>query len=393
MGKTLEEIAGQLQTTDKKVQLIYAFNGVGKTRLSREFKELIETSSNSENEDNSEDSELSQKNILYYSAFTEDLFYWDNDLSGDEERKLKIHPNAFTNWVFVEQGQEPNIVANFQHYTSDKLTPSFNTNFSEVKFSLESGDDNNIHNLKISKGEESNFIWSIFYSLLKEIIEVLEEEGNNTFDNIKYVFIDDPVSSLDDNHLIELAVDVANLIKSSQSELKFIITTHNPLFYNVLSNEFNNKLCKDPEAEIKEWIYKPKESQKYRLIKQNDGTFILSELGNNIPFSYHLFLLSEIREAINNEQIKKYHFSFLRNILEKTATFLGYKGWIGLLPKDSNGHPDSFANRILNLSSHSAHAGEETGEIEENDKEKLTELVDFLSSEYKFWQEVEQNES
>ena len=41
MGQSLTEIAQVLRDTDKKVQLIYAFNGVGKTRLSREFKELI----------------------------------------------------------------------------------------------------------------------------------------------------------------------------------------------------------------------------------------------------------------------------------------------------------------------------------------------------------------
>lgn len=41
MGQSLKEIAQALHNTDKKVQLIYAFNGVGKTRLSREFKELV----------------------------------------------------------------------------------------------------------------------------------------------------------------------------------------------------------------------------------------------------------------------------------------------------------------------------------------------------------------
>ena len=41
MGKTLTEIAEQLKGANKKVQLIYAFNGTGKTRLSREFKKLI----------------------------------------------------------------------------------------------------------------------------------------------------------------------------------------------------------------------------------------------------------------------------------------------------------------------------------------------------------------
>jgi wobble nucleotide-excising tRNase len=38
--KTLTEIAQQLKDSNKKVQLIYAFNGTGKTRLSREFKAL-----------------------------------------------------------------------------------------------------------------------------------------------------------------------------------------------------------------------------------------------------------------------------------------------------------------------------------------------------------------
>jgi hypothetical protein len=38
MGQSLNEIAKQLKDTDKKVQLIYAFNGVGKTRLHESLK-------------------------------------------------------------------------------------------------------------------------------------------------------------------------------------------------------------------------------------------------------------------------------------------------------------------------------------------------------------------
>ena len=41
MGKSLDEIAQELKDSNKKVQLIYAFNGTGKTRLSRAFKELV----------------------------------------------------------------------------------------------------------------------------------------------------------------------------------------------------------------------------------------------------------------------------------------------------------------------------------------------------------------
>lgn len=139
MGKTLTEIAQQLKDSNKKVQLIYAFNGTGKTRLSREFKELI--SPKTSGEEDTQESELANKKILYYSAFTEDLFYWDNDLDRDSDPKLIIRPNAFTKWVFEEQGQDQNITAIFQHYTNEKLTPHFKEDFSEVKFSFERGNN------------------------------------------------------------------------------------------------------------------------------------------------------------------------------------------------------------------------------------------------------------
>ncbi len=70
MGKSLEEIAEELKERNKKVLLVYAFNGTGKTRLSRVFKELRSLK---------QDNEENQQKILYYNAFTEDLFYWDND--------------------------------------------------------------------------------------------------------------------------------------------------------------------------------------------------------------------------------------------------------------------------------------------------------------------------
>ena len=161
MGQSLKEIAQTLRDADKKVQLIYAFNGVGKTRLSREFKELVSP------KNHDEELEESKIKVLYYNAFTEDLFYWDNDLDADSTRKLKIQPNGFTDWILKEQGQERNIVTNFQRYTSNKLTPRFNEEYttkdtkgndiivkaySEITFSVESGDEGKIENIKISKG-------------------------------------------------------------------------------------------------------------------------------------------------------------------------------------------------------------------------------------------------
>ena len=379
MGQSLTEIAQALRDTDKKVQLIYAFNGTGKTRLSREFKELVAPKDADE-----EDQKESGIKILYYNAFTEDLFYWDNDLDADTNRKFKIQPNNFTKWVLQDQGQENNIVTHFQHYTSDKLSPRFNEEYitkdkdnqditisaySEITFSIARGDDRSINNIKISKGEESCLIWCVFYSLLEQVVEVLNvaepsERETDQFNDLEYVFIDDPVSSLDDNHLIELAVNLAELIKKSNG-LKFIISTHNPLFYNVLFNEFNNADSR--------YHFKVKHSIKRRLEKLDDGTYLLED-SKDSPFSYHLFLLSELEKAIDPESgnIQKYHFNFLRNVLEKTSTFLGYSKWEDLLPQEAR---RAYYNRIINLSSHSKHHGEENSIVDENDKRVLRYLI------------------
>lgn len=366
MGQSLLQIAQTLKDADKKLQLIYAFNGSGKTRLSREFKQLI-----APKELEAEQEEDFGIKILYYNAFTEDLFFWDNDLEADSDRKLKIQPNSFTNWVLREQGQDRNIVENFQLLTNDKLTPQFNEEFTEVRFSFERGNEGDTEFVKISKGEESCFIWSVFFSLMEQVVSVLnitEKENRETvqYDKLEYIFIDDPVSSLDDTHLIELAVNISELIKSSTSDLKFIITTHNPLFYNVLFNEFNRV------RRTKKWI----------LEKLNDGTFGLNELENDSPFSYHLFLLAELEKAVQPAgEIKKFHFNFLRNILEKTSTFLGYNKWEELLPQESR---EAYYRRIINLSSHSKHHGEEIAVVEENDKRVLGFLVNEIKRMYGF---------
>lgn len=319
---------------------------------------------------------------MYYNAFTEDLFSWDNDLEFDTARKIDIKPNGFTNFL-RDQGQDGNIVKNFQRYTSDAITPLINSDFSEVTFNIARGDDDNLPNIKISKGEESNFIWCFFYSLLESIVEILntaeaEERETNKFDDLQYIFIDDPVSSLDESHLIELAVNIAEIIKSSEAEqLKFIITTHNPLFYNVLFNEFNSA---NPQSG-----YKRKHSIRKRLEKFDDGTFEVKEQPNDSPFAYHLFLLAELDKAIETQNIQKFHFNFLRNILEKLSTFLGYAKWINLLPNETEGARLNYYNRIINLSSHSKHSGEEVSVIRDADKRVLEYLVRFIKENYHFY--------
>ena len=387
MGKTLPEIAEQLKGTNKKVQLIYAFNGTGKTRLSREFKKLIAPKDDSDEE--GDQVELSRNKILYYNAFTEDLFYWDNDLEEDAEPKLRIQPNTFTDWVLKDQGQDMNVITTFQRYTNDKLTPRFNAErtekdkdgkdvtiraFSEVTFSMERGDATHSGNLKISKGEESNFIWSIFFCLLEQVIGVLNvaepaDRETNQFDKLEYVFIDDPVSSLDENHLIQLAVALAQLIKSSASDIKFIVSTHSQSFYNVLYNEVGAK-------------------SGLILSRFDDGTFALEEKSgdSNKSFSYHLHIKNLIEQAVAENNVQRYHFALLRNLYEKTASFLGFRSWTDLLPGDKK----AYANRIMHFYTHNTLSVEQIAEPTAPEKEMVARLMENLNT-FGYWQQGQQN--
>ncbi|HHF4888877.1 TPA: AAA family ATPase [Haemophilus influenzae] len=373
MTKSLDKIAKQLRDSDKKVNLIYAFNGSGNTRLSKVFKNLIAPK---ENHDNEED--LTRRKILYFNAFTEDLFYWDNDLLNDTEPKLKIQPNSFIRWLIRDQGDEGKVIGKFHHYCDEKLMPKFDIENNQITFSFARGDDTPEENIKLSKGEESNFIWSIFHTLIEQVVAELNisepsERTTNEFDELKYIFIDDPVSSLDENHLIQLAVDLAELVKDSPDTIKFIITTHNPLFYNVLYNELGAKngyiLRKDENKNEKE---------RFDLeVKQG---------GSNKSFSYHLFL-KNLLEEVEPKDIQKYHFMLLRNLYEKAANFLGYSGWSNLLPNDDA--RQSYYTRIINFTSHSTLSNEIIAEPTDAEKKIVKYLLGHLINNYGFY--IEEN--
>ena len=391
MTKTLEEIAKQLRDANKKVQLIYAFNGTGKTRLSRAMKNLIAPRIEG-------DDTPARNKILYYSAFTEDLFYWDNDLKGDGLPKLVIQPNSFTDWILVDQGQEVNITRVFQHYSKAALTPTFNQAytrdnadgsktevkaFSEVTFTIEAGDDATTEAFKISKGEESNFIWSIFYTLLETVVAELsiaepDQRGTDQFNALEYVFVDDPVSSLDENHLIELAVNLADLIKRAPAQLRFVITTHSPLFYNVLHNELDLKK-------------KPANDGCYLLERHADGSFTLNtKYGDaNKSFTYHLHLRRMLEEAIAQDRVERYHFTLLRNLYEKTAGFLGHDKWGDLL-NTAEGNKEAYV-RLINTFSHSSLSTEQIADPTPQQKQTVKLLLDNLINNYGYWKQEAQD--
>ena len=353
---SLVEIAQKIKNSNKKVTLLYAFNATGKTRLSMEFKNLV---------NESKDDEVI-KHVVYYNAFTEDLFSWEND----NERKLKINKNSSFIELIERQGKENKIAERFKEFTSSKIEPNINISTGEITFSLPTGDEESVKNIKISRGEESVFIWSVFFVLMETIIDELNideisDRSTDEFNAIQYIFIDDPISSLDDNHAIDIALDLKNIIGSSKNEnLHFVISTHHSLFYNVLHTEL-------PKA------------KKFWFSKNEDKYSIVEFKNNETPFGYHLMLKEELKRAIeNNNTIKRYHFNLIRNLLEKTAHFLGYNSWKDLINEDDK---DSYIKRI-NMYSHSNHSALEAKELEKHEKEFLKRIYEKFILEYK-WKE------
>jgi ABC-type multidrug transport system ATPase subunit len=165
--------------------------------------------------------------------------------------------------------------------------------------------------------------------------------------------------------VIEKLVDT--LVASPQ---QLVVTTHSPLFYNVLFNELNGKTC-------------------YMLDRFEDGSFALTEKpgDSNKSFSYHLHLKRTIEQAIADNKIEKYHFTLLRNLYEKTASFLGYPKWSELLPDDKQ----LYLSRIINFTSHSTLSNETVAEPTQAEKATVKLLLDHLKSNYGFWHQEEQN--
>lgn len=356
---SLAEIAQKIKNSNKKVTLLYAFNATGKTRLSMEFKNLV---------NEPKDDEVI-KHVVYYNAFTEDLFSWDNDLENDNDRKLKLNKNSSFIELIERQGKENEIAERFKEFTSSKIEPNINTSTGEITFSLPTGDEESVENIKISKGEESIFIWTVFFVLMETIVAELNIDGisdrsTDEFNTIQYIYIDDPISSLDDNHAIDIALELKHIIDSSKNEnLHFIISTHHSLFYNVLHTEMSK-------------------AKKFWLSKNEDKFLIIELVNNETPFGYHFMLKDELKRAIENNTIKRCHFNLMRNLLEKTAHFLGYESWKDLINEEDK---DSYIKR-MNIYSHSNHSALETKELEQHEKEFLKRIYEKFISEYK-WKE------
>ena len=105
------------------------------------------------------------------------------------------------------------------------------------------------------------------------------------------------------------------------------------------------------------------------------------------PFFHHVALLKELKKASDSGELYTYHFNILRNILEKTASFHGYRHFSSCLRRESDENSLVYT-RIVNLLSHGNYSIFEPKEMVEENKEYFsTILINFLED-YKFNQNI-----
>src|SRR5690625_1315637 len=218
--RSIESLASELLGGMGKSRsaLVFAPNTTGKTRLAQYVKDS------------------DPEGVVLYNAFVEDVFTWDN-----ERVVLNMNRQSELLGTIETQGLDGIITENFQRFTDGRLEPTLDLSTGEITFGIHRGDDASADSVKISRAEESVFIWSVYYSILKDAIDTLSDSpdlrSTADYDGLTLAVIDDPVSSMDDMRIVTVAIALAELIKSAKHlDFKFLITTHHALFFNVLHN-------------------------------------------------------------------------------------------------------------------------------------------------------------
>lgn len=335
---------------EKKYIVLFAYNGTGKTRLSGEFKSLGQKL----NEETGEKT----ADTLYYNAFTEDLFYWDNDLDNDTERVLKFNKSSrFFNGL-KDLDMDNRIRPLLQRYADFDF--SINYDDASINFYREESMQR-IDNIKVSRGEENIFIWCFFLAIVQLVIDKAE-----AYEWVKYIYVDDPISSLDNNNAIAVASHLAALMKGEG--VKVIVSSHHTLFFNVLCNEISRA------------------EQLFLQKSKYNATYILKDT-TKTPFFHHVALLKELKKASDTGILYTYHFNILRNILEKTASFHGYAHFSSCIRKgDAENEP--VYTRIVNLLSHGNYSLFDPKEMVEENKEYFRNILNNFLEDYNFNQRI-----
>jgi len=352
---TLDEIAETLRDADENIILAYGFNSTGKTQLSVAFKDATKAADGTHTG-------------VYYNAFSEDMFVWDNDIeNGEANVRLNVLQSSLSR--LHSSLSEDSVRDKLQAYK-----PAYNFSFTfhddvergieTISFFIPDPDSDVRPSIKISRGEERIFVWCFFLALFD--VEGWADQQSSHF------FVDDPVSSLDDHNIFVTAFTIYDLIESQFENRKIIVTTHHIGLFAILYN----------------YLLKSEKSGRFRdhtkavILSGKRGDLSLENCNKDV-FLYHLRLLQWLKQAQDTGDVKAYHFVLLRQVLENVASFLGTGRVSHVLEEIGVNNPENEA-RILNTLSHKNIYFYESDELVEDNRELFTEILEKLMAKYNF---------
>ncbi|MDO4695233.1 MAG: AAA family ATPase [Porphyromonas sp.] len=340
---------------------------MGKTRLSMEFKNLGKIEG--------------QSDTLYFNAFTEDLFSWDNDLDRDSDRVLKM--NLYS--TFLSGAKEYALEDKIRRFWSRFSDIDFRIDYDEGSISFsrdlipkeeedpqgeieEASNQGTIDNIKISRGEETIFIWCFFLAIVQLVLD-----GDEGYSWVKYIYIDDPISSLDDNNAVAVALLLAEI--SRDESVKVVISTHHALFYNALWNVFKDSVKKREDLGT---LHFKKDGEECYSISYTRDT----------PRFLHVAMLEELWKRSESGELYTYHFAMLRNVLERAASFHGYSNIEECFKNEDISNESNLYNRMINILTHGNYSLYEPIEMLDDNKELFKQILTAFIKNYKFNPEI-----
>ena len=354
------EIADSILKAKEKIVLVYAFNATGKTRLSVAYKDATKNKAGAHTG-------------VYYNAYSEDLFVWQNDPENDgtpiqlDIRKCSL--NRFHGALTEDNVRDklnrfkPTYRFEFLYYDNPEDGIKAVSFFQEVP---DPNDANNISKVpyKISRGEERIFIWCFFLALF-EVDGWADQQAS-------HFFIDDPVSSLDDHNIFITASTLFDLIEDHFEKRKIIITTHHLGFFAILAD----------------WLKKGEKASKFRdkakvcILSTKSGDLSLETEKKDV-FLYHLRLLQVLQQADDSGNVRAFHFALLRQVLENISSFLGVGQFSYVLGQIGITDVDEVA-RVVNTLSHKTVYYFESDELTPDNQAMFENVLTRIKNKYNF---------
>lgn len=371
--------------------LVFAYNGTGKTRLSYDFAHY-------------ERREGIPKHTLYYNAYTEDIFSWNNGLEDGSSPRLLINRNSsliqgLAGYNFSDKLRRylqvfADIDFDFHYDKENEEIPDYVVFNKKLKKRVKINGaweeiEEDIENIKISRGEERLFVWCFFRCILDQVVG-----GNDAYKDIEYIYIDDPMSSLDDNNVIAFAQQLYSTIRQQLKQeietqragrdnfrrIKFIVSSHHALFFHTMLHGLNadKKLGR---------YYLSRNKQKDQLV--------LKSMSDNAPFYYNVAMMSEIKKAIESDRLYTFHFTILRSVMEKIKEFFGHRDFAIILEgieykgekydhtAFSQEDLTEFYSRVVNVLTHQGSMFT-PALMNDDNKELATAIFNHLVEKYQF---------